>query len=86
MQEIQKLQEEGTSDLNIYHSEENYLHRLLQNVDYCSKVVLNQTKEIMMDSTHDIKRFAEPVLSLLRQKITQSLTYVPYMTPPDKHH
>ena len=34
-----------------------------------------------MDSTHDIKRFAEPVLSLLRQKITQSLTDVPYMTP-----
>jgi hypothetical protein len=43
-------------------------------------VVLNQTKEIM-DSKHNIERFEVPVLSLLRQKITLSLTDGLYMTP-----
>ena len=63
MGEIQKLQDERTSDLNQHHTDESYIHRLLQTTDFCSRVVLNQVKEVMMDSVHDIKRFEEPALS-----------------------
>ena len=81
MGEIQKLQDERTSDHNQHHTDESYIHRLLQTTDFCSRVVLNQVKEVMMDSVHNIKRFEEPALSQLRQKINMSISEGSYLTP-----
>ena len=78
---FEKLQDEGTSDLNTHHYQESYLHRLLQIVDYCAMFVLNQIKVTMMGAVHNAKRFEEPALNQLRQKIIHSLTEDPYMSP-----
>ena len=80
MGDIQKIQYERTYELNQHHTDGSYIHRLLQTTDFCSRVVLNQVKEVMMDSVHDIKRFDEPALSQLRQKINMSISEGSYLT------
>ena len=56
MGEIQKLQDERTSELNQHHTDESYINRLLQTTDFCSWVVLNQVKEVMVDLVHDMSQ------------------------------
>ena len=76
-QGIRDLAQDRSRALATLEEEESYINRLLQTVDFCSRVVLLPTKNIMKDATNDPHRLSKN--PALQSSVTNGLNNGPYI-------
>ena len=77
-QGIRDLAQERSQALATLEEEESYIHRLLQTVDFCSRVILLPVKGIMKDATNDFNRLNKT--GEIYDRMTDAICHGPYMS------